>query len=167
MSNIAEDLQVSQKTLKHWLEVLEKMYLIFIVRPFTKNLPRAIQKPPKVYFFDNADVIGDSGARFENLVATHLLKRIYFREDSEGYRYELHYLRDKEGREVDFVITKDGTIEELIEAKYADDSIAPHLTYYSERLRPLRTTQIVAEIKNPYTRGKLHVESPFQSLSRL
>src|SRR5262249_24720459 len=52
LSNIAEDLQVAPKTLSHWLEVLERMYLVFVVRPYTQRLPRAIRKPPKVYFFD-------------------------------------------------------------------------------------------------------------------
>ena len=61
--------------------------------------------PKKMGQYDNADVIGDEGARFENLVATTLLKRINFFEDYEGFRYELCYIRDKEGREVDFAIT--------------------------------------------------------------
>jgi predicted AAA+ superfamily ATPase len=52
-----------------------------------------VLKPPKVYFFDNGDVLGDEGARFENLVATSLLKRLYFLEDRDGYRYELRYIR--------------------------------------------------------------------------
>ncbi|MGD2127502.1 MAG: hypothetical protein PVG99_15595 [Desulfobacteraceae bacterium] len=77
-SNLAEDIQISPKTAKAWLELLERMYLVFTVRPYTRSLPRAVQKPPKVYFFDNADVIGDEGARFENFVATHLLKRTHF-----------------------------------------------------------------------------------------
>ena len=104
ISNIAGEIEVSPKTGKAWLELLERMYLVFAVRPFARSLPRAIVKPPKVYFFDNADVIGDEGARFENLVATHLLKRLHYIEDREGYRCELRYIRDKEGREVDFVI---------------------------------------------------------------
>ncbi len=49
---------------------------------YTKSLPRTVQKAPKIYFFDNADVIGDEGARFENLMASRLLKRIHFLEDS-------------------------------------------------------------------------------------
>ncbi|HED13662.1 MAG TPA: hypothetical protein ENI62_08415 [Gammaproteobacteria bacterium] len=59
-------------------------------------------KAPKVYFFDVGDVIGEEGARFENLVAAALLKRLHFIEDHDGYRCELRYIRDKEGREVDF-----------------------------------------------------------------
>lgn len=90
VSNLAQDIQVSPVTVKKWLEILEKMYVIFLVHPYTKNLSRAVQKPPKVYFFDNADVVGDEGAKFENLVATHLLKRNHFRVDSAGDRCQLN-----------------------------------------------------------------------------
>lgn len=167
LSNIAEDLQISPKTAKRWLETLEKMYLVFAVYPYTKNLPRATQKPPKVYFYDNGDVIGDEGARFENLVATHLLKQIQFKEDLEGYRYELKYIRDKEKREVDFVILKDGVIEELIEVKYADSDVSSSLKYYAEKLNPPKATQIVARIKRSYSHGKLTVDSALEALSEI
>jgi uncharacterized protein len=160
LSNLAADIQISPKTAKAWLELLERMYLVFIVRPYTRSLPRAVQKPPKVYFFDNADVIGDDGARFENLVATHLLKRIHFMEDCEGHRCELRYIRDKEGREVDFIILKDGKIQELIEAKYANKNIARPLHYYADRLKPERATQIVANLRMPYKKGKISVTDP-------
>ena len=160
MSNLAGEIQVSPKTAANWLDVLERMYLIFAVRPYTKNLPRAIIKPPKVYFFDNGDVIGDHGAVFENLVATHLLKRIHFLEDKEGFRYELRYVRDKEGREVDFVIIKEGNVEELIEVKYSDDKISSHLKYYAEKLNPKKATQIVMKLKNSYSKGKINVIGP-------
>lgn len=158
-SNLAEDLQVSFTAIKHWIEVLEKMYVIFNVRPYTKNLARAIQKPPKIYFFDNADIIDSEGFRFENLVATHLLKRLNYIEDSQGYRMELRYVRDKEGHEVDFIILKDGAIEELVEAKFADNEASKSLQYFAERLQPKRATQLVAHLKQPYSRGRLHVMS--------
>lgn len=164
LSNIAEDLQTSPQTLTRWLDIFQKMYLVFVVRPYTKNLPRAVQKPPKVYFFDNADVIGDEGARFENLVASHLLKKIHFLEDRDGYRYELCYIRDKEGREVDFAIVKEGVLTELIEAKFADPNISPHLQYYAERLKPKMAQQIVAKLKRSYSQKKMHVVTPFESL---
>jgi predicted AAA+ superfamily ATPase len=167
LANIAQDLQTSPQTLARWLEIFERMYLVFVVKPYTKNLPRAVQKPPKVYFFDNADVIGDEGARFENLVASHLLKKIHFLEDRDGYRYELRYIRDKEGREVDFAIVKDGTIDELIEAKFADQNILPSLVYYAERLKPRRVTQVVAKLKRAYSQNQLHVETPFECLMDL
>ncbi len=160
LSHIAADLQISPKTAKAWLEVLEKMYLVFCVRPYTKNLARAVQKPPKVFFFDNADVRGDQGARFENLVASHLLKRLHRQEDRDGYTTELRYIRDKEGREVDFAIVKDGQLQELIEVKWADKSVSRHLQYYAERLQPPRASQIVAKLDHPYDRNQLKVTNP-------
>ncbi len=165
VSNLAADLEISPKTAKAWLETLERMYLVFTVKPYTRSLPRAVRKPPKVYFFDNGDVLGDEGARFENLVATSLLKRLHYLEDSQGYQYELRYIRDKEGREVDFAIVKDGELEELIEVKYSDDSIARSLSYYANRLNPKKVTQIVAEIKRPYDKGKIRVCDPISYFS--
>lgn len=160
MSNIAGEILVSPKTATRWLEVLERMYLVFAVRPYTKNLPRAVVKPPKVFFYDNGDVIGDEGAVFENLVASHLLKRIQLLEDREGFRYELRFIRDKEGREVDFVIVKEGMVEELIEVKLSEKTISRHLKYYCEKLNPERATQIVANLKKNYTSGKILVTDP-------
>jgi hypothetical protein len=165
LSNLAGDLQISPKTAKTWLEVLERMYLVFSVRPYTRSLPRAVLKPPKVYFFDNGDVIGDEGARFENLIATSLLKRLHFLEDRDGYRYELRYIRDKEGREVDFVILKEGKIEELIEVKFSEDNISNSLSYYAERLTPPKAAQIVASLRRPYDKGKIKVTGPISYFS--
>jgi predicted AAA+ superfamily ATPase len=165
MSNLAGEIQVSPKTVVNWLDVLERMYLVFAVRPYTKNLPRAVIKPPKVFFFDNGDVLGDEGAIFENLVATQLLKRIHLLEDRDGYRYELRYIRDKEGREVDFIILKEDHIQELIEVKFSDDKISNHLKYYAEKLNPKKATQIVAKLKNAYTIGKINVVDPIEYFS--
>ena len=160
LSNLAGDLEISPKTAKTWLEVLERMYLVFSVRPYIKSLPRAVLKPPKVYFFDNGDVIGDEGARFENLIATSLLKRLHFLEDRDGYRYKLRYIRDKEGREVDFLIVKEGKIEELIEVKFSEDNISNSLRYYAERLNPPKATQIVANLRRPFDKGKIKITDP-------
>lgn len=160
LSNLANDLQISPKTAKSWLEVLERMYLVFSIRSYTKSLPRAVLKPPKVYFFDNGDVLGDEGAHFENLVASSLLKRLHFLEDRDGYRYELRYIRDREGREVDFAVLKEGDLEELIEAKYSDEKISRSLSYYAERLNPMKATQIVAKIRRPYDKGRIRVTDP-------
>lgn len=167
IKNLAEDLQVSQPTVKHWLEVLERMYYIFLVYPHSENLPRAVLKPPKVYFYDNADVEGDEGARFENLVATHLLKSIHFLEDRDGYRYQLRYLRDKEGREVDFVLLRDKKICELIEVKWSDTDISPSLKYYKQKLKPPQATQIVGLTTETYDKDNIRVLPAISSLSQL
>ncbi len=159
VSNLAADLQVASNTVKRWIEILERMYFIFVVRPYTEKLSRAISKPFKIYFYDNADVEGDEGAVFENLVATHLFKKIQFIEDSQGYRQQLYFIRDKEGREIDFAITKDKKLEFLIEAKLSEEEISKNLTYYSEKLNPMRSLQLVANLKREYKKNKLEVLS--------
>ncbi len=167
IKNLAEDLHVSQPTVKHWIEVLERMYLIFTVYPYSTNLSRAIQKPPKIYFYDNADVEGDPGARFENLVATHLLKTLHFLEDRDGYRYSLRYLRDKEGREVDFVLVRDKKVCELIEVKWKEDSISTSLRYYQSKLQVSVSTQIVGQTIRPYEKDGIQVVPALIDLSFL
>lgn len=160
LSNLATEIEISPKTAKTWLEILERMYLVFSIKPFTRSLPRAVVKPPKVYFFDNADTIGDEGARFENLVAASLLKRMHFLEDRDGYRRELRYIRDKEGREVDFALFKEGALEELIEVKYSGEEISKSLLYYANRLKPKKATQIAALLKRPFDKNGIRVMDP-------
>lgn len=157
LGNIATDLSISPTTLKAWLEVLERMYLVFTVPPLTRDLPRAVRKPPKVYFFDTGDVVGDEGARFENVVATALLKRLHYLEDKFGYRYELRYLRDKEGREVDFVILRENSVHELIECKYGDTTPSSHLRYYAEKLKPRHVYQVVARPTQRLSAGPISI----------
>jgi predicted AAA+ superfamily ATPase len=167
LSNMATDLQVAPKTLKHWLEVLEKMYLIFIVRPYTENISRAVLKAPKVYFYDNLDVIGDKGAVFENLVATHLHKRLNFHEDRDGYRYGLHYVRDRQGREVDFAVTKEGKLTALIEAKWADTKVSKSLLYHANRLQASSVQQIVGTLDHSFTADNVGVVTPARAFAKL
>lgn len=160
LSNLAQDLQISPQTAKHWLALIERMYLGFSVYPYTKNLPRAIQKPPKFYFYDNADTAENPGMRLENLVATTLLKRLHFIEDYYGYSCELHYLRDKEGREVDFVVVIDNKITQLIEVKVSDTDISKSLKYYTEHLQPQQAIQLVGDLKRPYEKNGIRVLHP-------
>lgn len=144
LSNLASDLQISPNTAKNWLELLERMYVVFTVRPWTRGIARSIVKPPKVYFFDNADVIGDEGARFENLVATHLHKWAQWYQDRDGYRYELSYIRDRDGREVDFLVTREGQPWVLVETKWSDTQPSVAMRHFTQRLKPKRAYQLVA-----------------------
>jgi len=156
-SNLATDIKVSPKTVKSWLDILEQMYLAFPIYPLTKNIPRAIQKPPKVYFFDNADCLDSDAIRLENLVATHLLKRLHFLEDYHGFSCKLHYIRDKDGREVDFVTVVDNKIVDLIEVKLSDTKISTSLKYYHAKLKPTNTVQIVANCKHTFDKDGINV----------
>lgn len=160
LSNLAEDLQISPKTAKHWLKIIEKVYIGFAVYPYTKNLPRSLQKPPKFFFYDNADVMNDHGARLENFVATTLLKRLHFMEDYYGEQCKLYYVRDKEKREVDFLTTVNDKIMDLIEVKASDDSISNSLKYYADKLQPQRAVQLVGNLKRPYDKNNIQVRNP-------
>ena len=150
LSNLAEDLQISPKTAKTWLSLIERMYIAFSIKPYTHNIPRSIQKPPKVYFYDNADTHENDGMRLENLVATTLLKRLNFIEDYHGYKASLHYIRDKEGREVNFVTIIDNRVCDLIEVKLSDQKISKSLRYYKNKLQPKQAVQIVGHLKRAY-----------------
>ncbi|OGT43672.1 MAG: hypothetical protein A3F13_08590 [Gammaproteobacteria bacterium RIFCSPHIGHO2_12_FULL_40_19] len=159
-SNLASDLEIAPKTAKSWLNVLERMYLLFPIYPYCKNIPRAIKKPAKVYFYDNADCADDPAVRLENLVATHLLKRLHFMEDYFGHRCGLHYIRDRDDREVDFVTTIDNKVIDLIEVKSSDTKISSSLKYYKELLKPKQTVQIVGNLSRPFEQNGIRVTNP-------
>ncbi len=162
LAHLAADLQISPKTAKSWLSLVEKMYIAFAVYPYTKKTPRSILKPPKVFFYDNADIIEQEGARLENLVATHLLKRLHFLEDYYGYQCQLYYIRDKDGREVDFLTEVDGELRELIEVKSSDSTVSSALKYYSAKLKPKQTVQIVGNLKRSFHQEHILVTNPIE-----
>ena len=129
--SLARDLHISPNTAKHWIALLESLYVIFLVTPYARNIARSLLKQPKIYFYDTGAVIDEPGPRFENAVACALLKRLHFLEDAKGEKNSLHYLRDKEKREVDFLTVRDGRPEWLVEAKTGSPSAA-HLKYFSD-----------------------------------
>jgi uncharacterized protein len=142
-ASLAVDLQVSIPTVKHWLQILENLYVIFPVRPYHKNIARSLLKMPKYYLFDIGAVRGDRGARFENLVAASILRELHLLEDAGGARTSLHYLRDKQKREVDFLVLVDETPVLLVEVKAESQVFAPALFYYREFFREARAVQVV------------------------
>jgi hypothetical protein len=166
LSNIARDIEVAPKTAKNWLSILEKTYALFVVTPYSKNLIKAITKTPKIYFYDNGEVEGDSGAQFENLVASHLLKKIHFLEDCTGDRYELNYLRDKTGHEIDFLIQKNRKPIALIEAKVSDSNRSQSFYYYKERLKIKTCVQLVLNLEKSSLKDDILVSPAFDWLSQ-
>jgi predicted AAA+ superfamily ATPase len=128
------------------------------VTPLSKNISKSILKSPKFYFYDTGRVRADEGAKLENIVACHLLKRNYFLEDTQGDKYDLFYIRDKEKREVDFAIEKNFKLEKLIEVKLSDDNLSKPLKYFSERLNPQESIQIVFNIKQVKQFGEIKIK---------
>lgn len=145
--NIADELSVSPHTVKKWIQILESLFVVFVVYPYTKNVLDAVKKEPKIYFYDTGQVTADEGFKIENLVALHLLKRNQFLEDTEGKKLRLGYLRDKKKREIDFTIEENGKLTHLIEVKKADDQFNPHLNYFAKKLNPSTAVQLVLDLK--------------------
>jgi predicted AAA+ superfamily ATPase len=144
--NLAQDLQVTPQTVQRWVILLERLFVIFVVRPYSKNLARALLKEPKIYFYDTGRVSEAGGAKLENVVACALLKRANFLTDTQGSKCELYYLRDREKREVDFLTTKDSKPEFMVEVKTSDDQFSPSLRYFSERLVHTAAIQLVHKL---------------------
>ncbi len=132
LQSLREDLQVSHDSIRRWITIFDNLYLTFRLSPFGSPKIRAVKKEQKLYFWDWS-VLKDEGARFENLVASQLLKYCHYREDSEGYSMELRYLRDTDKREVDFVVLQDSKPLFAVECKLSDKDVSPHLKYFKDR----------------------------------
>ncbi len=139
---LREDLQVAFGTAQGWLATLERLYFLFEIRPFAGRLARSLRREGKVYLFDHSEIVSE-GARFENLVALHLLKLVDAWNDMGHGDFALHYVRDKDKREVDFLITDGRRPYMLVETKLSDADPSPALLYFRERLAPKMAIQIV------------------------
>lgn len=149
-SSIARDIQTDHKTIKNWATMLENIYAIFAITPFHKNIARSILKEPKIYFYDCARV-KDEGAQLENVVALSLLKEIHFLEDTEGYKGSLHYLKTKDGQEIDFCLCIDDEPLLVIEVKTSDQTVSPAFKTFTKHLTHVKKIQLVKNLVRPYS----------------
>jgi len=139
---LREDLGVRFETVQSWLGALARLFFLFSIRPYAGRLARTLRREEKVYLFDFTP-IAEAGARFENLVALHLLKLCHFWTEFGYGTFELFYVRDREKREVDFLITERHKPFALVEAKLTASDVDPSLRYFTERLKPRYSIQIV------------------------
>lgn len=130
--NLAQDLEVDFKTVEKWLTILENVYYCYRILPFGPPRIKAVKKEQKIYFWDWSE-IEDDGSRWENFVASHLLKYCHYHEDTQGEKMELRFLRDIEGREVDFIVLKNKKPIFAVECKTGERTVSPHLKYFAER----------------------------------
>jgi len=144
LNSLREDLQVSHQSVSRWMTMLENLYMVFRIYPFGAPKIRAVKKEAKHYHLDWT-VVKDRGARFENLVACHLLKWCFFLQDTAGREVELRYFRDIDRREVDFVIVEDGLPLHFIECKSSAKQPGRALHYLKERFPDVQATQIQLE----------------------
>lgn len=142
-ASLANDLQIAPNTVRKYMEILESLHIVFTVRPFHKNIARSLLKEPKVYFYDSGYVEADEGVRLENTAAVSLLKHVQYLQDAKGTEISLHYIRTKDGKEVDFSLAEKGALTHFIEVKLSDDGISRHLSYFKERYQAVAAVQLV------------------------
>lgn len=134
INSLREDLEVNFKTVKNWLEVFERNYICFKVSPFGPPKIKAVKKESKLYFWDWG-VVEKPAARFENLIAMHLLRLCHWITDNYGEKTELRYFRDERGREVDFIVIKKGEPWLAVEVKEREQDLDNNLKYLLERVK--------------------------------
>ncbi|TVQ77580.1 MAG: ATP-binding protein [Bradymonadales bacterium] len=132
IKSLQEDLEVSPNTVSRWVQLLEAVYYCYRILPYGTPKIRAVKKSNKLYLWDWAQV-EEPGARFENLVAGHLLKYCHLIEDTQGHKMELRFLRDVDLREIDFVVLKDKKPVFAVECKSGDKNISSAIRYYRQR----------------------------------
>ncbi len=132
VKNLSGDLEAHHATVKNWLQILDNVYFSFRISPYGSPKIRAVKKEQKLYLWDWS-TIEEKGIRFENMVASHLLKYCHFLEDSEGEKMELRFLRDTDKREIDFVVLKNKRPLFAVECKSGEKNLSPHIPYFQMR----------------------------------
>ncbi len=143
-ANLARDVRVSVDTLRRWIGVLCDLQLGFVIRPWHRNVSRSLRKEPHWFLRDWA-MIDDPGDRAETLVGCHLLKAVEGWTDLGLGGFALHYIRDKEKREVDFVVIRDGRPWFLVEVKHRDTRLSRALGHFQAQVSAPHAFQVVIE----------------------
>ena len=146
-SSLAADLSADPKSAKKWTEILEYLYFGFEVKPWTRNVSDSLRKMPK-WFLRDWSGIADSGKRHETMAACHLLKAVEAWTDLGLGRFALWYVRDKQKREVDFLVSRDGNPWFLAEVKTSETRLSPTLAHFQKALGTKHAFQIVFDM--PY-----------------
>ncbi|RZB35195.1 MAG: uncharacterized protein SRB1_00963 [Desulfobacteraceae bacterium Eth-SRB1] len=133
MASLARDIHVSFDSVRNWIEIFENFFMVFRIPPWSQKISRAITKEKKLYLFDYAG-IESQAAKFENMVALELLRAISNWNDLGLGNFSLHYLRNREKEEVDFLLSNNHNPFLLIEAKLSDDHAAKSLIKFQKVL---------------------------------
>jgi predicted AAA+ superfamily ATPase len=131
--SLSQNLKVSYNTVRNWLTMFQRFFMIFSISPWTRKIARTIQKEQKVYLWD-VPRIQDSAARFENMVALELYRAVSIWNDMGYGNFSLHFIKNKEQQEVDFLIAEDHRPMLLVEAKFADTQPSSSLIKFQNAL---------------------------------
>lgn len=166
LNSLREDLLISHKTISHWMDVLERFYYHFRISAYSARSIKSLRKEKKMYLWDWSEVPSPS-VRLENIVASHLLKLCHFLYDAKGYKAELHYLRDRDGHEVDFLIAVDKKPWLAVEVKNSNQKISKNFRYFSEKLAIPFKYQLVQTENIDFIQDDIRVMSVDKFLSAL
>ncbi|HJD56349.1 MAG TPA: ATP-binding protein [Rickettsia endosymbiont of Pyrocoelia pectoralis] len=146
-SSLANKIKVSVPTITRWFDSFESFFYSYRIYPWSNNIPRSLIKEPKIYLWDWS-LIEDKGAKYENFIASHLLKFCHFWSDLGFGEYDLYFVRDKQKKEVDFLVVKDKKPWILIEAKTSlNQELNPNLKYFQEILSCPFAFQVVLDME--------------------
>lgn len=123
LSDMARDVDVAPNTAKSWLSILQASGIVFLLEPYYSNMTKRLLKRPKLYFLDTGlsayltewsspetlEAGAMSGAFLETWIMAEILKSYWH----NGRRAQFYYYRDKDKKEIDLLIVKDGTIYPL------------------------------------------------------
>lgn len=156
INSLSEDLQVNYRTVVNWIDVFEQFYYLFRIPPFQTKKIASVRKEKKLYLWDWSS-IEDEGKRFENLVASQLLKFCNFLYEHDGHKVMLYFLRDSTGRETDFLVTLDDKPWFALEAKLSDTDISKNLLYFKEKLKIPFCYQVTLKGKKEFMKTGIFV----------
>lgn len=159
INSLREDLSIAHKTTAKWIDILERFYYHFRIYPFSNKKIRSLKKEPKLYLWDWSEILDNDSVRLENIVASHLLKLCHYMNDVDGYKTELYFLRDIEGREVDFLVTEAGKPWFAVEVKSSFKEVSKNLTYFGNRLNIPFLYQVVSEKDVDIMEGNIRIMS--------
>jgi predicted AAA+ superfamily ATPase len=144
-STLAKQLRVSVDTVRRWLDILEGFYYCYRIRPWYQNISTALRKEPKTYLWDWSN-ISEPGAKVENFIASHLLKAVHAWTDIGLGEFNLHYLRTKDQKEVDFLVSKDQKAWLLVEVKNSMKAkLNPNLAWFQAKTEAKYAFQVAMD----------------------
>ena len=144
-SALSKKIRVSDHTIKNWLSILTNLYYCFSIKPYSQNISKSLIKGPKYYLLDWS-LCQDKGALAENFIASHLIKAINFYNDHGLEEFELFFIRTKDQREVDFLITMNQAPWILIEVKNSiKEPLSKNLIYFKKQLNPKYSLQVALD----------------------
>jgi predicted AAA+ superfamily ATPase len=165
VNNLRQDLSVAFETADRWIGILENLYFCFRIQPHGLPKLRAAKKERKLYMWDWS-LCEDPAARFENLVASNLLKYCHHIEDTRGDSMELRFLRDSAGREIDFVVVRNRKPEFAVECKTGEQKLSRNIAYFASRAGIPRYYQVHTGTKDFEVAGHRARVMPFVDFAK-